>query len=187
MPHLSMEETLESTRGETWTLAGGSEVKKEGKVTVIWRIDWFAARRCIFKAAPMSRTWISVDRSQKTGHGLSLTKSQPRTVNMRTGEIMPLKRRERRAYVHLGLVDLCVDGSFECGKLFGFCAAEVEVPSGDFESPRSDLGDEQLAGRGCHETTSIDKGIPTVDVGGKKSWQARVRNGAVCRRSEDNL
>ena len=39
MPHLRVEETPESRRGETWTGAGGNEIKKEGKVTVNWQID----------------------------------------------------------------------------------------------------------------------------------------------------
>ena len=37
MPHVRVQETPESRRGETWTCAGGIEIKKEGKVTVNWR------------------------------------------------------------------------------------------------------------------------------------------------------
>ena len=34
VPHLKVEETQESSRGETWTCAGGREMREEGKVTV---------------------------------------------------------------------------------------------------------------------------------------------------------
>ena len=52
-PHLRVEETPESRRGETLTYAGGNEIKKEGKVTVNW-----------LKVGPASRTMVSVDGPQ---------------------------------------------------------------------------------------------------------------------------
>ena len=39
----------------------------------------------------MSRTLISVDTRQETGHDVILTKNQPRIVNVRTGETIPLR------------------------------------------------------------------------------------------------
>ena len=33
VPHLKVEETPQSRRGETWMCAGGTEIKKDGKVT----------------------------------------------------------------------------------------------------------------------------------------------------------
>ena len=72
MPHLRVEETPESRRGETWSCAGGNEIKKEGKVTVNWRTDLGTMKRGVFKV-PVSRTLISVDTLQETGHDVILT------------------------------------------------------------------------------------------------------------------
>ena len=69
MPHLRVEETPEARREETWTCAGGNEIKKEGKVTVSWRTDLGAAKRPTFKVGRVSRTLISVDRLQKNRSG----------------------------------------------------------------------------------------------------------------------
>ena len=92
MLHLRVEGTPESRRGETWTCAGGNEIKKEGKVTLNWRTDWGTMNRGVFKVGPVSRTQISVDRLQETGHDVILTKNKPRIVNLRTGEVMPLRK-----------------------------------------------------------------------------------------------
>ena len=91
MPHLRAEETPESRRGETCTCAGGNEIKKEGKVTVNWRTDLGTIKRGIFKVGLVSRALISVDRLQETGHDVIFTKDKPRIVNLRTGEVMPLR------------------------------------------------------------------------------------------------
>ena len=40
----------------------------------------------------MSRTLISVDRLQKTGHDVILTNNQPRIVHVRTGETIRLRK-----------------------------------------------------------------------------------------------
>ena len=65
MPHMRVEKTPEPRRGETWTCAGGSEIKKEGKVTVNWRTDSGTMMRGVFKVGPVSRTLINVDRLQQ--------------------------------------------------------------------------------------------------------------------------
>ena len=49
-------------------------------------------KRGVFEVGPVSRTLISVDRLQETGHDVILTKSKPRIVNLRTGEVMPLRK-----------------------------------------------------------------------------------------------
>ena len=92
MPHLTVEETPESRRGDTWTYAGGNEIKKEGKLTINWRTCLGIMQRGVFKVEPVSRTLISVDRLQETGHDVILTKSRPHTVKMKTGEILSLKK-----------------------------------------------------------------------------------------------
>ena len=51
-------------------------------------------KRGAFTVGPVSRTLISVDRLQETGHDVVLTKNKPRIVNLRTGEVIPLKKDE---------------------------------------------------------------------------------------------
>ena len=92
MPHLKVEETPESRRGETWTCAGGKEIKKEGKVTIHWTTESAVSKKGVFKVGAVSRTLSSVDRLQETGNDVTLTKNRPRIINMKTGEVMPLRK-----------------------------------------------------------------------------------------------
>ena len=46
VPHLKVEETPGRRRGETWTCAGGKEIKKEGKVTLDDRVRCLE-ERCV--------------------------------------------------------------------------------------------------------------------------------------------
>ena len=82
MPHLKVEETPESRRGETWTCAGGKEIKKEGKVTIHWTTESAVSKKGVFKVGAVSRTLSSVDRLQETGNDVTLTKNRPRIINM---------------------------------------------------------------------------------------------------------
>ena len=66
--------------------AGGNEIKRKGKATV--RTDSGTMKRGVFKVGQCRETLISVDRLQKTGHDVILTKNKPRIVNLRTGEVM---------------------------------------------------------------------------------------------------
>ena len=93
MPHLKVEETPESKRGETWTCAGGrrDQEGRQGHNEVDDRI------RCpqeVFMVGAVSRTLISVDRLQETGHDVTLAKNNPRIINVQTGEVMPLRKAE---------------------------------------------------------------------------------------------
>ena len=54
----------------------------EGKVTVNWRTDLGTMMRGVLRVGPVSRTLISVDRLQETGHDVILTKNTPRIVNL---------------------------------------------------------------------------------------------------------
>ena len=73
----------------------------------------------------------------------------------------------RRRHVHSRNVDLGADESHESRKLCGFCPAEVSLHSEDLGSPCADLGDEQVAGRGCKDILSHDEDIPTLNVAGE--------------------
>ena len=84
--------TYLSTAGFAWVDAGGNEIKRKGKATV--RTDSGTMKRGVFKVGQCRETLISVDRLQKTGHDVILTKNKPRIVNLRTGEVMPLRQDE---------------------------------------------------------------------------------------------
>ena len=58
-----------------------------------WWTDLGIATQGVFDVGPVSRTLISTDRLQETGHGVALTQSQQRILNMRTGKIMPLREK----------------------------------------------------------------------------------------------
>ena len=94
MPDIRVEETPESRRGETWTCAGGKEIKKEGKVTISWQTTQGTTKRGVFKVGAVSRTLISVDHLQETGHDVILSRSHPRIVNTKTGEVMKLPKHK---------------------------------------------------------------------------------------------
>ena len=66
-------------------------IKKEGTITVNWRTDLDTMKRGVFKVGPVSRTLISVDSLQETGH-MILTENKPRIVNLRTGAVMSLRK-----------------------------------------------------------------------------------------------
>ena len=73
-------------------------MKKEGKVTVNGRTDLGTMKRGVFSVGPVSRTLISMDRLQETGHDVIFTKNEPRIVNLRTGDVMPL-RKDRGMFI----------------------------------------------------------------------------------------
>ena len=76
----------------------GKEIKKEGKVTIHRTTESGVTKEGVFKVGAVSRTLISVDRLQETGHDVILTKNRPRIINMKTGEVMPL-RKSRGMYI----------------------------------------------------------------------------------------
>ena len=98
VPHLSVEETPESRRGETLTCAGGKEIKKEGKVTIHWTTGSGVSKKGVFMFGAVSRTLISVDRLRETEHDVILPKNHPRIINMKTGEVMP-PRKNRGMFI----------------------------------------------------------------------------------------
>ena len=149
MPHLRAEETPESRRGETCTCAGGNEIKKEGKVTVNWRTDLGTIKRGIFKVGLVSRTLISVDRLQETGHDVIFTKDK--TTHRQLEDRRGHAAEDRRRHAHSRCVDLGADESHEDRRLLGFCTAEVSLHSEDLVSPCSDLAGKWVAGGGCKD------------------------------------
>ena len=103
VPPLSVEETPESRRRETWTFAGGKKIRKERKVTVNWMTASGVSSCGGCKVRSVSRTLISVDRRQETGHDVILTKNQPRIVDVRTAETLPLRKSKGMSILDLWL------------------------------------------------------------------------------------
>ena len=153
-----------SRRGETWTCAGGNEIKKEGREAGSWRTDLGTITRGVFKVGPMSRLLISVDRLQGTGHDVILTKNKPRIVNLRTGEVMPLRKDGGMFILDLWIwVPTSRSKTESCSDF----ARQRSLHSKDLVSPCSDPADKQVAGGGCTDITSHDEDILTLNVDGE--------------------
>ena len=104
-----------------------------------------SVNRGVFEVGPVSRTPVTVDRLQETGHDVILTKNKPRIVNLdRRGHAA----EEGRRHVHSRHVDLGADESLENRELLGCCTAEVSHHIRDLVSPCSDPADKQVAGGG---------------------------------------
>ena len=121
-------------------------------------------KRGVFKVGPVSRTLISVDRLQETGHDVILTKSRPHIVNMKTGEILLLRKDGACSFSTCGSWCRRVVRKRKAAQiLYGRGKASNE----DFVSPRSHLSDKQLAGIGCKDIMSHDEDVLTLNVDGE--------------------
>ena len=92
-PHLKVEPTTESQRGETWTCAGGKKIPKEGQLSLSWQTSGGSKKRSKLKVGAVGRTLISVSRLHETGHDASLNQYKPFIRNKRTGETIPLRKQ----------------------------------------------------------------------------------------------
>ena len=108
MPHLKVEDTPESRSGETWLFAIGKEIRKEGKVTVNLMTGSGVSSCGMCKVRSVSRTLISVDRRQETGHDVILTKNKPQIVDCEDRRDHSAQKQQR--HVHIGHVALDSDG-----------------------------------------------------------------------------
>ena len=159
VPHLKVEETPGSRRGETWTCAGGREIKMEGKVTVHWTTESGVSKKSVFNVGAVSRTLISVDRLQETGHDVILTQNRPRIINMKTGDVMPL--RKNRDVFTLDMWIWIPTSLSKIRRVFGFCEAEVNRLHDTLVSPRSESEDTEGE---CVKLADDDNGIFTLNV-----------------------
>ena len=91
VPHLQVQPTPESERGESWTAAGGHEIRKMGEVTVPWVTNHGTMKRSRFKVGKVSRTLISVSRLNECGYEAILSKWWPRLIHRRSGETITLR------------------------------------------------------------------------------------------------
>ena len=112
VPHLKVEETPESRRGENVDIRGRK--RDQGRLTSHDQAD--DRKKEVFKIGSVSRTLISVDRLQQTGHDVIFTKNQPSIVNVKTDE---------QWHVHVGHVVVDPDRTSKHRRVFGLCAAEV--------------------------------------------------------------
>ena len=84
--------------GETWTCAGGQEIKKEGKVTVNQMTGSGVSWRGVCKVRSVCCTLINVDRVQATGRDMIVTKNQPRIVNVRRSDRSARRKAKASSY-----------------------------------------------------------------------------------------
>ena len=82
--------------------------QKEGKVTMHWTTGSGVSKKGVFKVGAVSRTLISVDRLQETGHHVILTKNQSSAHHQHEDRRSDASQEKQR-HVHLGHVDVDSD------------------------------------------------------------------------------
>ena len=168
MPHLRVEETPGSRRGETWKA----------------KTDLGTMKRGIFKVGPVSRTVISVDRFQETGHDDPHEKQiMHRQLENRRGHAAV----ERRRHVHSRHVDLGAEKSHENRKLleFSFFASiHYDSTGRDKSSQRRPRKSMFRSGRhtGCKEIISHDDDILSRIVDGEA-----LEEGMECEHEDETV
>ena len=120
-------DTRLKTRRDTWTCAGENDIKKECKLTLNWPTDLGPANR----VSHIDKCGLA------SGHRSRCDSYEGPAVHCQQ-EDWDHAAEKREGHAHPGHADLGADESFESRKLFGFCTAEVNLPSGDLVSPRSD-------------------------------------------------
>ena len=97
-PHVKLEESDGSKRGQHYVAANGSHIQNEGKKCVVFRTNENVSRRITFQCAKVTKPLISVDKMTEAGYDVILSKSDPRIVHSRTGEVTRL-RREKGVFI----------------------------------------------------------------------------------------
>ena len=91
-PHLAIEPTPESMRGDTWSCAGGKKIPKEGQIKISWKTSMGSPKKSQFKIGNVSTTLVSVSRLNETGHDVNLTGDNPTITNKKTGEVIKIRK-----------------------------------------------------------------------------------------------
>ena len=91
-PHLKVQATPESERGESWTCAGGKKIAKEGEVVVDWKTSQGEPHKVRLKVGDIQRTLISAGKLNERGNDVILSKRNPRIVT-RQGQTIPLQQK----------------------------------------------------------------------------------------------
>ena len=94
-PGIELIETEESKRGDSWTAAGGSPIKKLGEMRIPWQTETGAKHGLRAKAGGVGKTLISGDRLLEAGYAVILNRRNPRLVHETTKEVIKLERRNR--------------------------------------------------------------------------------------------
>ena len=107
MSQLKVEETPKSRRGETWTYAGGEEIKKEGKVTIHWTTGSGVPKKGGFKvgsSVPHAHQCRQVARN-----GTRCDSHEESCAHHQCQNRGSYAAQEKQRYVHLGHVDVISD------------------------------------------------------------------------------
>jgi hypothetical protein len=91
-PHLRVQSTPESERGESWTCAGGKKIAKEGEVVVDWMTTKGESHKVKLKIGDIQRTLISAGKLNERGNDVVLSKQNPRIVTKK-GQVIPLQQK----------------------------------------------------------------------------------------------
>ena len=94
-PGIELFETDESKRGDSWTAAGGSAIKKLGEMKIPWQTETGSKHGLRAKAGAVGKTLISGDRLLEAGYAVILNRRNPRLLHETTKEVIKLERRNR--------------------------------------------------------------------------------------------
>ena len=92
-PHLKVQATPESERGENWTCAGGKKIPKEGEMIINWMTTKGESHKVKMKVGDVQRTLISAGRLNERGNDVVLSKRNPRIVT-KHGQVIPLQKKQ---------------------------------------------------------------------------------------------
>ena len=92
-PGVEIEETEESKRGEEWTCAAGSSIPKLGRMKVDFWTKEGVRKKMMIKACKVNKTLIGASRLNEAGYDVILNKLNPRLVNLKTKEVIQLRRK----------------------------------------------------------------------------------------------
>ncbi len=97
-PQIALKESEGSRKGQYWVAANGGRIANKGEKLVHFQTTEGAERSVKFQVADVTKPLISVVKITEAGNDVILSKSNPRIVNRKTGEVTNL-RRESNVFI----------------------------------------------------------------------------------------
>ena len=94
IPGIKMVESEGSKKGQNWWSASNHPIKNEGQKLIPFKTTCGKKRRIMFQIANVSKSLISVDALNETGHDVVLNKKNPRII-CPNGEEIKLRRKNK--------------------------------------------------------------------------------------------
>ena len=94
IPGIKMVESEGSKKGQNWWSASNHPIKNEGQKLIPFKTTCGKKRRIMFQIANVSKSLVSVDALNETGHDVVLNKKNPRII-CPNGEEIKLRRKNK--------------------------------------------------------------------------------------------